>query len=57
MYNKMTKVMQSVAKSEKISLPDSLAIKIAKACEGNMRKALLMMEALYVQQYVTLNDI
>lgn len=48
---KMCNVLQSVALNEKITLPDALAMKISTTCEGNMRKALLMLEACYVQQY------
>ncbi|KAJ3274330.1 Subunit of heteropentameric Replication factor C (RF-C) [Terramyces sp. JEL0728] len=44
-------VLESCAKSEKINLPPQLAKRIAQSCEGNLRKALLMFESLYVQQY------
>ncbi|KAJ2998787.1 Replication factor C (RF-C) subunit [Globomyces sp. JEL0801] len=35
---------------DELSLPQSIASKIAIECDGNMRKALLMLEAHYVQQ-------
>ncbi|KAJ3256593.1 Replication factor C (RF-C) subunit [Boothiomyces macroporosus] len=44
------KVLQSCAKNEKLGLPNTVAERIAQACEGNLRKALLMLESLYVQQ-------
>jgi hypothetical protein len=35
--------MQNVAKNENLVLPSLLAERIAEQCEGNMRKALLML--------------
>jgi hypothetical protein len=44
-------VLQSVARKESIELPDVIAHKLAISSEGNLRKALLMMEASYAQKY------
>ncbi|KAJ3357027.1 Replication factor C (RF-C) subunit [Kappamyces sp. JEL0680] len=49
--DQMCKVLQYVATQEKLVLPSTLAVEIASVCEGNMRKAILMLEALYVQKY------
>ncbi|KAI8897735.1 P-loop containing nucleoside triphosphate hydrolase protein [Globomyces pollinis-pini] len=49
--DEMCDVLLKCAKYEKLSLPQSIASKIAIECDGNMRKALLMLEAHYVQQY------
>ena len=41
--------MKAVARKESITLPDSLALKLAKESNRNLRKALLMLEAAKVQ--------
>jgi replication factor C subunit 3/5 len=50
-YFQMTLALNSIAKKENFSLPDDLASRIVSNSGGNMRKAVLMMEALFVQQY------
>jgi replication factor C subunit 3/5 len=47
----MCQVLQKCAGQENIVLPNYLAERISTSSEGNMRKAILMMEAMYVQQY------
>jgi replication factor C subunit 3/5 len=47
----MTRVLLDTASRENIRLSDSLANRISKSCHGNLRKAILMLEAMYVQQY------
>jgi replication factor C subunit 3/5 len=42
-------VLQSVAQKQSLSLPDSLAISIARDSSRNLRRALLMLEACHVQ--------
>ncbi|GBP57955.1 Replication factor C subunit 3 [Eumeta japonica] len=44
-------VLYSVCKREGLSLPSELAVRIAKASDRNLRRALLMCEACKVQQY------
>jgi replication factor C subunit 3/5 len=52
-YNlQMTKVLKFVAKKEKINLPEETANSIILEAKGNMRKALLVFEALRMQRYV-----
>jgi replication factor C subunit 3/5 len=41
--------MQQVAKKESLTLPDALAVNIARESDRNLRKALLMLEAAKVQ--------
>lgn len=41
--------MQTVAKKEKITIPDALAVHIARESQRNLRKAVLMLEAAHVQ--------
>lgn len=41
--------MQTVAKKEKITLPDALSVHIARESQRNLRKAVLMLEAAHVQ--------
>ena len=48
----MTAVLLDCAEKQCISLPSALATQIAVTCKGNMRKALLILEAMYVQQYI-----
>lgn len=45
------KVVQSVAKKERLSLPESLSTRIVEAAEGNLRRALLMLEAARISQF------
>ncbi|KAJ3094247.1 Subunit of heteropentameric Replication factor C (RF-C) [Physocladia obscura] len=47
----ITKVLTKVAIKESFSLPDVFAAKIADACGGNLRRALLMLEAAKVKQF------
>ncbi len=47
----MSRVLLDCSQNENISLQPTLATQIAQKCQGNMRKALLMLEAMYVQQY------
>lgn len=44
-------VLKSVALQENLQLPDAFAQRIAEAADGNMRKALLALEASKVDQY------
>jgi replication factor C subunit 3/5 len=46
----ISQVLQSVASKEQISLPDALANRIAIQSERNLRRAILMFEALHAQQ-------
>lgn len=46
----MTKVLKFVAKKEKINLPEETANSIILEAKGNMRKALLVFEALRMQR-------
>jgi replication factor C subunit 3/5 len=43
-------VLKHVAQLEKISLPDELALNIARESSRNLRRALLMLEACHVQK-------
>lgn len=45
----MTEVLEHVAKREKFDLPLKATKAIVDDCEGNMRKALLVLEALKMQ--------
>jgi replication factor C subunit 3/5 len=44
-------VLQKVCKSERVQLPDELAVRIAAMSKRNLRRAVLMLEACKVQQY------
>eukprot|EP00741_Cyanophora_paradoxa_P003432 tig00000704_g3335.t1 len=48
--------LQSVARKENLTLPESLAQRIAEASDRNLRRAILMLEACKVQQYPFTND-
>jgi DNA polymerase III delta prime subunit len=48
----MTKVLKFVAKKERINLPEDTAEAIVLEAKGNMRKALLVFEALRMQRWV-----
>lgn len=45
----MTTVLRHVAKKEKFHLPDDVADHINGECNGNLRKAILVLEALRMQ--------
>lgn len=47
--SEMLAVLQHVAKKEKFKLPDDVASSLAKDADGNVRKAVLMLEALKMQ--------
>ena len=49
----MLKVLKHVAKKERLSLPDESALSIMHEANGNMRKALLIFEALRMQRSVS----
>lgn len=46
----MVKVLNHVAKKERFSLPDSAAQSIISTSQGNLRKALLVFEAMKMQK-------
>ena len=46
----MTTVLRHVAKKERFSLPDTACSSIISSCEGNLRKALLVFEAMKMQR-------
>lgn len=46
----MTTVLNHVAKKERFSLPESASSQVTQACDGNLRKALLVLEAMRMQQ-------
>jgi replication factor C subunit 3/5 len=48
----MQKVLAHVAKREKFTLPPEAAEEIVRDANGNLRKALLVLEALKMQSYV-----
>jgi replication factor C subunit 3/5 len=48
----MLKVLKHVAKKERLTLPDESALSIMQEANGNMRKALLIFEALRMQRSV-----
>lgn len=48
----MDSALRYVAKKEKFDLPDNAAVEIIKDSRGNLRKALLVLEALKMQSYV-----
>lgn len=50
----MEACLQYVAKKEKFDLPPDASKEIAEDCTGNLRKALLVLEALKMQSYVTI---
>ncbi|KAG8825455.1 Replication factor C (RF-C) subunit [Serendipita sp. 401] len=45
-------VLQHVAAKERFKLPDEVASNLARDADGNTRKAVLMLEAMKMQQYV-----
>ena len=45
----MEAVLRHVAKKEKFDLPFEAAARIIEDCNGNMRKAILVLEALKMQ--------
>lgn len=52
----ITKLLMKVAKKEKIDLSEIFAMQIAVKCDGNLRKALLMLETAKNMQYPFVND-
>lgn len=46
----MSKVLHHVAKKERFNLPDSASQSIIEASDGNLRKALLVLEAMRMQK-------
>lgn len=49
---KMEAALRRVAKREKFDLPDEAAARIIQDAAGNMRKAVLVLEAMKMQSYV-----
>ncbi|KAJ3410767.1 Subunit of heteropentameric Replication factor C (RF-C) [Chytridiales sp. JEL 0842] len=49
--DEICKVLQKVATKESINLPEGFALRVAEKSNGNLRQALLMLEAAYVKQY------
>lgn len=49
----MITVLQHVAKKERFKLPDEVAKSLTRDADGNVRKAVLMLEALKMQQWVS----
>jgi replication factor C subunit 3/5 len=49
--NQIVKVLQNVAKKESITLPLDLADRIAEKSDGNLRRAVLMLEACRAERY------
>ncbi|XP_047025353.1 replication factor C subunit 3 [Helicoverpa zea] len=49
--NEIASVLQLVCKKEGLNIPPELALRLAKAADRNLRRALLMCEACKVQQY------
>jgi len=50
-HEEICSVLKTIAKKEKVELPNELAMRIAHSSQRNMRRAILMMEACRVQQY------
>lgn len=48
--DEMAGVLNHVAKKERFNLPESAANQITRSCDGNLRKALLVLEAMRMQQ-------
>ena len=53
----MQTCLTHVAKKEKFDLPPEAAKEIAADASGNLRKAVLVLEALKMQSYVSINMI
>ena len=49
-HQQICDVLQTVARKENITLPDELAINIARESSRNLRRAILMLEACHVQK-------
>ncbi|KAJ2297999.1 Replication factor C (RF-C) subunit [Coemansia sp. RSA 2706] len=49
--DEVAQVIHQVAKKEGISVPDVMAVRLAAESKRNLHRALLMLEAAYVQQY------
>lgn len=54
--DQITTLIKQTCKLEGISIPQELAVRIAKKSNRNLRRALLMAEAAYVAQYPFTND-
>ncbi|KAG8833209.1 hypothetical protein FRC18_004009 [Serendipita sp. 400] len=52
MSTQVVTVLQHVAAKERFKLPDEVASNLARDADGNTRKAVLMLEAMKMQQYV-----
>lgn len=52
-HEEVVAVLNKVAVKERVQLPPEFATTVAKQARRNMRRALLMLEACKVQQYVT----
>ncbi len=50
----MSVVLNHVAKKEKFHLPEDAAAEIISDAQGNLRKALLVLEALKMQSFVSI---
>ena len=50
--SQMTTVLKNIAKKEKFHLPSEVAAKIIEESNGNLRKAILVFEALKMQSCV-----
>lgn len=50
--SQMETALRKVAKREKFDLPDEAAARIIQDSAGNMRKAILVLEAMKMQSYV-----
>ena len=48
--NQICDVLKTVARKEQITLPDELAVNIARESSRNLRRAILMLEACHVQK-------
>lgn len=55
-HDEVCDVLRTVAKRESIQLPPKLAMRISQACERNLRRAVLMLEACKVHQYPLTDD-
>ncbi|CAN0426930.1 unnamed protein product, partial [Hapterophycus canaliculatus] len=49
-------VLSSICRKEQLTLPPALAVRVAKASNRNLRRAVLMLEACRVQQYPFTED-
>lgn len=49
-YHEISRVLQTVASRQSVTLPEELAMNIARESSRNLRRALLMLEACHVQE-------